>query len=94
MIDHLISDQTKKFGLIWSYIFQVMTFLIFKNFSKFFKIYLDLFNTLFWFKWLKKYFHFSHANMAANATKLLACHHVTTYARATWYMRTCVFARM
>ena len=47
MIDYLISDPTKKIGLIGSCILNVMDFIIFKDFSKNFlnisKFILDLF---------------------------------------------------
>ena len=39
MIDYLISDQKHKFGLISSYIFKVMHFLIFRDFYEFIWIY-------------------------------------------------------
>ena len=50
MIDYFISNPTKKISLFWSWIFKVMNFLIFRDFSNFilffnlFRISLDLKN--------------------------------------------------
>ena len=42
MIDNLISNKMKAFGLIWRYILKVMNFLIFRDFFLIFKDFLDL----------------------------------------------------
>ena len=43
MIDYLIYDVKKKFGLIWSCILKVMNFLIFMDFYRIFFIFLNFF---------------------------------------------------
>ena len=55
MIDNSISDPKNKFELIWSCILKVMIFRNFKNFLKFFWIYLIVFFILKWLKRIKKW---------------------------------------
>ena len=51
MIDNSVSDPKNKFGLIWSCIFQVMNFPLFRDFLG---IFLNLFKPTFDFKMVKK----------------------------------------
>ena len=54
MIDYSISDHKNKFELIWSCIFKVMIFTIYRNFLEFFWNYLSIFSILNLIKSIKK----------------------------------------
>ena len=81
MIYNLIYDPTKKFGSIWCYTFEVINFLIFKDFSGSFSFFLHFYGfilNLFQFQAITKFSYLSCIDVADDVDSV------------TWTSYTCV----
>ena len=77
-----------KSGLIWSYIFKVINFLIFRDFSKKF---LNLFGFISTFK-IRNVVLISRADMVANVVGAITRRHMVTCVHFMWHTRVLVRA--